>query len=77
MTVFLFQRFSSANILLDEDFIPKIGDCAIVKVLTSGKTSTQTISTKLIGTPTYMPPEYLVERRVSVTYDSYSFGVVS
>ena len=66
---------SSANILLNDAFTAKIGDCGTVREgPSSSKTSTHTRSA--IGTLPYMPSEYLEDNKVSEKTDAYSFGVV-
>nr|XP_018901883.1 PREDICTED: interleukin-1 receptor-associated kinase 4-like [Bemisia tabaci] len=63
----------SANILLDAQLIPKLGDFGLVRSISSG-TSNQT--TTAIGTSAYMAPEAF-RGDISIKMDTYSFGVVS
>jgi eukaryotic-like serine/threonine-protein kinase len=60
-----------ANILIDEENIPKIMDFGIARLLSS-----QHSSDKLYGTPRYMPPEYLQRRSVSEANDVYALGLI-
>ncbi|KAF7082429.1 hypothetical protein CFC21_086301 [Triticum aestivum] len=62
-----------ANILLDGDKIPKIGDFSLSRLLVS----TQTCVTKtFIGTPGYMPPEYIDRQEITPKFDVFSLGVI-
>ncbi|XP_023767378.2 cold-responsive protein kinase 1 [Lactuca sativa] len=63
----------SSNILLDDEFQPKISDFCLVRLLPENKTH---ISTKVAGTCGYVAPEYAINGHVSEKVDTYSFGVV-
>jgi eukaryotic-like serine/threonine-protein kinase len=60
-----------ANIIVDEENVPKIMDFGIARLLSSQKNSDQ-----LYGTPRYMPPEYLQRRDVSEANDVYALGLI-
>ncbi|KAF8698038.1 hypothetical protein HU200_035549 [Digitaria exilis] len=62
-----------ANILLDKNMVPKIGDFGLSRLFDS----TQTCTTKgAIGTPGYMPPEYINRYQITPKFDVFSLGVI-
>lgn len=62
-----------SNILLDEDFSPKIADFGLARLLPEDKSH---ISTAIAGTLGYMAPEYVVRGKLTEKADVYSFGVL-
>ncbi|KAL8240370.1 hypothetical protein R6Q59_013725 [Mikania micrantha] len=67
------RDIKSSNILLDNDFQPKISDFGLVRLLPDDKTH---ISTKVAGTFGFIAPEYAIYGQVSEKVDTYSFGVL-
>ncbi|VAI53334.1 unnamed protein product [Triticum turgidum subsp. durum] len=62
-----------ANILLDKDMVPKIGDFGLSRLFPSTKTY---VTIKIIGTPGYMPPEYIERYEITSKHDVFSLGVI-
>ncbi|KAL4654426.1 hypothetical protein ACB092_01G377200 [Castanea dentata] len=62
-----------SNILLNEDFMPKIADFGLARLFPEDKTH---ISTAIAGTLGYMAPEYVVCGKLTEKADVYSFGVL-
>ncbi|KAK9879088.1 hypothetical protein WA026_003901 [Henosepilachna vigintioctopunctata] len=63
----------SANILLDRNDIPRIGDFGLAR---EGPQSNYTKISKIHGTRPYLPDEFLRGKKFSTKVDTYSFGVV-
>ncbi|XP_031483259.1 senescence-induced receptor-like serine/threonine-protein kinase [Nymphaea colorata] len=64
----------SANILLNEKLEAKIADFGMSK--TGFPDGITHISTKVVGTPGYLDPEYYLTNRLTEKSDVYSFGIV-
>nr|AMM43046.1 LRR-RLK [Vernicia montana] len=61
------------NILLDDDFQPKIADFGLARLLPEDKSH---LSTRFAGTLGYTAPEYAIHGQLSEKVDTYSYGVV-
>lgn len=61
-----------ANILINDDNIPKIMDFGIARVLSEQKSKTD----GFFGTPRYMPPEYIRDQTITASNDSYALGII-
>ncbi|XP_069997408.1 uncharacterized protein [Penaeus vannamei] len=70
------RDIKSANILLDDKLVPKVGDFGLVRLGGSG-THTRTLikTTTVFGTSAYMAPEAF-RGDISVKMDTFSFGIV-
>jgi serine/threonine-protein kinase len=64
-----------ANILVNEDGLLKIVDFGVAAAASSGDTQL-TKTGYVIGSPKYMAPEQILGKKVDVTADVYSIGVI-
>lgn len=64
----VFRDFKSSNVLLDEDFNPKLSGF--------GTEEKDEVSTRVMGTYGYAAPEYAQTGKLTTKSDIYSFGVV-
>lgn len=69
----------SANVLLDSQFEPKLGDFGLSRVMSQSDSSSSThiTVTSVHGTSVYLPPEYLRQKMLSPAVDVYSYGIVA
>ena len=77
MSCLIHGDIKSANILLDKNLCPKIGDFGIAREV--GEKQGKSIYTRLSaihGTKWYLPEDFLYNKRLTITVDTYSFGVV-
>ncbi|XP_057749857.1 uncharacterized protein LOC130968539 isoform X1 [Arachis stenosperma] len=68
------RDFKSSNILLEDDFTPKVSDFGLARI--AADEENRHISTRVMGTFGYVAPEYAMTGHLLVKSDVYSYGVV-
>lgn len=63
----------AANVLLDEDFEPVVGDFGLAKLVDVRKTN---VTTQVRGTMGHIAPEYLSTGRSSERTDVFGYGIM-
>ncbi|MDD3119354.1 MAG: protein kinase [Victivallales bacterium] len=70
---FTHRDIKPSNILVDRQFNIKLTDFGVCRLPDSGLTAMH----KVIGTPLFLPPEYVADGEVGPKLDIYSLGMVS
>ncbi|KAI7725558.1 hypothetical protein M8C21_019922 [Ambrosia artemisiifolia] len=69
------REIKTSNILLDNEYQPKIADFGMIRLLPEDKTHLSTKAAASMDSG-YVAPEYAVHGQLSEKVDTYSFGIV-
>lgn len=70
----IYRDLKAANILLDNDFNPRLSDFGLAKLGPVGDNTH--VSTRVMGTYGYCAPDYAMSGKLTLKSDVYSFGMV-